>query len=72
MSAETVFKCNICRDRKSLSELIGVIFSTNTKFRLGDPKATDGCHICDSCLTQIYEQMEDQAERLQLSEDKTG
>lgn len=57
MGKRVIFDCNICREDKDWKEMWGVIFSNMTKFKIGDPKSTDGVHICDMCLNQLREQL---------------
>ena len=51
-----IYSCDICRDEKSVGQLIGCNFSNMTKFKLDTPRSTDGTHICKDCLQQIVDQ----------------
>lgn len=48
-----IYSCEICRDEKRLSELIGLKFSGMTSFKFSSPKHTNGIHICRPCIKQI-------------------
>lgn len=57
MGMKQVYWCDICKDEKSLGQLIGLKFSGLKKFKLDTVHSTDGTHICKDCLLQIKEQI---------------
>ncbi len=52
-----IYSCDICRDEKSVGQLIGCNFSGMHKFKLDTARSTDGTHICKDCLQQIADQV---------------
>ena len=59
MSMNKVYKCDICREEKSVGQLIGFNFGSMTKFKLDAARSTDGTHACKDCMKQIKEQIND-------------
>lgn len=58
MGKKITYNCDICREDKKFDELVGLNFTGMTKFKFDTARATDGVHICLSCLQQIKEQIE--------------
>ena len=60
MGSSKNYWCDICGEKYDFSsadgKLIGVRFTDNTKFQLGNYKATDGRHVCMRCLGQLWNQ----------------
>jgi hypothetical protein len=58
MSARRVYKCDLCRDEvKAPERCFGLNFRDMKNFKLADPAATDGTHICFGCLKQLEAQI---------------
>lgn len=56
MGCKNVYWCDICGrnfDFKDRFGLLGVDFSSMTKFKISTPDSTKGKHICLECLRQI-------------------
>lgn len=53
MGMKTIYNCDICREDKNPSVLIGVRFSGLHHFTLGGHGCTEGVHICFDCARQL-------------------
>ena len=52
-----IYSCDICGERKELNELTGLKFTNNTNFVFSEPRATDGKHICESCINILIREL---------------
>ncbi len=51
------YNCDICRENKPPTELMGCNFSSMSAFKLDTAHSTDGVHLCKDCLKQLKEQL---------------
>jgi hypothetical protein len=57
MSAEKIYKCNLCKDKIIPSkESFGLFFKNMSEFTLDAHNRTDGTHICFKCARQLDDQ----------------
>lgn len=54
-----IYSCEICKEAKDPSQLMGCSFHSMYQFKLTDAKNTDGQHICIDCLSQLKHQLKD-------------
>ena len=65
MSMKKIYRCNLCREIYEPEFLTGLNFTTLSNFKLDSARSTDGSHICDKCLIQIHEQVNDRIKHIE-------
>lgn len=57
MSFRTIYQCDLCRTDTIKANVMGLYFVNLWEFRISEPEATQGTHVCTRCLDQLRKQL---------------